>query len=78
MVFLNVFLFLLGRDIASVMFGGTGTATPTFGGETTVMEGEITVFIVDKIIESLTEASEIMTVPGHGVTVALSQFLSLM
>ena len=73
MFFLRYVLFLLRRVIVSVIFGGAGTAAPVVGGKVTVMEGEITVSTVDNPIERLIEASDIMTVPGYGMAVALSQ-----
>merc|ERR1711862_902387 len=64
----------MGRDTLSVIFGGAGTTAPAISGETTVMEGEITVSTIDNMIEGLNEASSIMIVPGYGMAVAQAQF----
>ena len=63
----------MGRNIASVIFGGAGTVAPA-SGEATVMEGEITIGSVDNLMESLLEAKTIMIVPGYGLAVAQAQF----
>jgi len=63
----------MGRNIASVIFGGAGTVAPA-SGEAAVMEGEITIGSVDNLMESLLEAKTIMIVPGYGLAVAQAQF----
>ncbi|EJK75371.1 hypothetical protein THAOC_02906 [Thalassiosira oceanica] len=63
----------MGRNIASVIFGGAGTPTVA-AGEKVEMEGEITTGTVDNLREALLDADNIMIVPGYGLAVAQAQF----
>ena len=63
----------MGRDIASVIFGGAGTPTVA-AGEKVEIEGEITTGTVDNLREALLDADNIMIVPGYGLAVAQAQF----
>ncbi len=64
----------MGRNIVSVIFGGAGTAAPIQGGESVVIEGEITTASVDGVVEALMEAKNIIITPGYGLAVAQAQF----
>lgn len=66
----------MGRNIASVIFGGAGSkpVAKIDGDAAAVMEGEITIGSVDNMMESLLEAKNIVIVPGYGLAVAQAQF----
>ena len=63
----------MGRNILSVILGGAGSK-PQQIGESQVMEGEITTGSVDNVIDALSEAKDIVIVPGYGLAVAQAQF----
>jgi len=63
----------MGRDVVSVVLGGAGTKVQV-PGEAKAIEGEITVSALDSVVDSLTEADNIMIVPGYGLAVAQAQF----
>lgn len=63
----------MGRNIASVIFGGAGTPI-VVAGEKVEMEGEITTGTVDNLREALLDADNVMIVPGYGLAVAQAQF----
>mmetsp|Transcript_29336 Transcript_29336/g.45621 ORF Transcript_29336/g.45621 Transcript_29336/m.45621 type:complete len:1123 (+) Transcript_29336:90-3458(+) len=65
----------MGRNVVSVILGGAGTSSaPVATGEAAVVEGEITTTIVDNVVDALTEAKNIIIVPGYGLAVAQAQF----
>lgn len=65
----------MGRNVVSVILGGAGTSSaPVATGEAAVIEGEITTTIVDNVVDALTEAKNIIIVPGYGLAVAQAQF----
>merc|ERR1719277_410559 len=59
----------MGRDIVSVILGGTGSAISPVG-ETVEFEGEVTTSNVDSVAEALMEAKNIIITPGYGLAVA--------
>jgi H+-translocating NAD(P) transhydrogenase len=63
----------MNRDIVSVILGGYGTKA-TSGGEAMVFEGEATMTTVDETVRLLTEAENVIIVPGYGVAVAHAQY----
>ena len=63
----------MGRDILSVILGGAGTK-PQQVGEAQIIDGEITTASVDNVVEALSEATNIVIVPGYGLAVAQAQF----
>lgn len=63
----------MNRDIVSVILGGYGTKA-TAGGEAMKFEGEPTMTNVEDTINLLTEAQNIIIVPGYGLAVAQGQY----
>jgi NAD(P) transhydrogenase len=63
----------MNRDIISVLLGGYGTKT-TGGGEAVQFEGETTMTSVDETVQVLSEANNIIIVPGYGLAVAKAQY----
>lgn len=61
------------EGLFSVVLGGAGTKVQV-PGEAKAIEGEITVSALDSVVDSLTEADNIMIVPGYGLAVAQAQF----
>jgi NAD(P) transhydrogenase len=64
----------MGRNITSVIFGGAGTKAPLAKVENGVVQGEVRISTVDNVVETLSEANNIIIVPGYGLAVAQAQF----
>ena len=66
----------MNRDIFSVLLGGYGTSSTVVGdGAGPVeMEGEATFTDVEQTVQTLTEASSVIIVPGYGLAVANGQY----
>ena len=63
----------MNRNFISVIAGGFGTTSGGGGGSSAEVEGEITPIESDEVIALLTEAKEIMIIPGYGMAVAQAQ-----
>ena len=63
----------MNRKFLSVIGGGFGTPRATSGGEGAEMEGEITAVESDSVVGLLTDAKEVMIIPGYGMAVAQAQ-----
>jgi NAD(P) transhydrogenase len=65
----------MGRNIVSVIFGGAGTKAPTPNSSPQAgIQGEVRISTVDNVVETLSEANNIIIVPGYGLAVAQAQF----
>ncbi len=64
----------MGRDVVSVILGGAGTAAPVAAIEGAAFEGEAVTCNIDAVVDKLTEADNIIVVPGYGLAVAQAQF----
>jgi|GEM_PF-5147512 len=65
----------MGRNIINVIFGGARTKVPTAASSVqTEVQGEVRISTVDNVVETLSEANNIIIVPGYGLAVAQAQF----
>merc|ERR1712038_1551344 len=63
----------MNRSLANVLFGGYGTKS-TGTGEKMKITGEHTEWKVDETVQAMTEAKNIIIVPGYGLAVAEGQY----
>ena len=63
----------MNRSIVNVIFGGFGTSGGKATGPAQAVEGEITEFVVDEVVEELKDAQSVIIVPGYGMAVAQAQ-----
>jgi len=63
----------MNRDIVSVILGGYGTKA-TGSGEAIQFEGETTMTNIDETVQQLSEAQNVIIVPGYGLAVAKAQY----
>jgi NAD(P) transhydrogenase len=64
----------MGRNVISVILGGAGTKAPTPAAAQNGVQGEVRISTVDNVVETLSEANNIIIVPGYGLAVAQAQF----
>src|SRR3989338_8070447 len=64
----------MNRSIASVLFGGYGTALTVKDGPSSVIEGTATETTIDEAISRIASARNIIIVPGYGLAVAKAQY----
>jgi len=64
----------MGRNILSVIFGGAGTKAPAATNSQNGVQGEVHISTVDNVVETLSEANNVIIVPGYGLAVAQAQF----
>ncbi|MFK5947976.1 MAG: Re/Si-specific NAD(P)(+) transhydrogenase subunit beta [Methylococcales bacterium] len=60
----------MNRHFLSVIAGGFGS---TCGGEAVTVEGEVSAIEIDETVQLLTDAKNIMIIPGYGMAVAQAQ-----
>jgi len=60
----------MNRHFLSVIAGGFGSVS---GGESAVVEGEISAIDIDETVQLLIDAKNIMIIPGYGMAVAQAQ-----
>jgi len=63
----------MNRSLPNVILGGFGTSS-TGGGEAMKITGEHTEWKVDETVQAMTEAKNIIIVPGYGLAVAKGQY----
>merc|ERR1712165_19790 len=63
----------MNRSLPNVILGGFGTST-TGTGEAMKITGEATLWNVDDTVQAMTEAKNIIIVPGYGLAVAKGQY----
>jgi H+-translocating NAD(P) transhydrogenase len=63
----------MNRSLNNVLFGGYGTSS-TGKGEAMKITGEATITNIDETAQLLTEAREVIIVPGYGLAVAKAQY----
>lgn len=64
----------MGRNLLSVILGGSGTAVTKASDSSTEIEGEVMITTVEAVVSSLNEAATIIITPGYGLAVAQAQF----
>ena len=63
----------MNRSIVNVIFGGFGTGGCSAAGPAQAVEGEITEFSVEDVVDELRDATSVIIVPGYGMAVAQAQ-----
>ena len=63
----------MNRSIVNVIFGGFGTGGGAAAGPAQAVEGEITEFSVEDVVDELRDATSVIIVPGYGMAVAQAQ-----
>ena len=63
----------MNRSLPNVILGGYGTSS-TGGGKAMEITGTATVVNADEAVDMITEANNIMIVPGYGLCVAKAQY----
>lgn len=65
----------MNRNFISVIAGGFGTTTGGGGGDSDEEQGEIIAIDTDEVAQLLTDAQEVMIIPGYGMAVAQAQHI---
>lgn len=63
----------MNRSLPNVILGGFGTSS-TAGGKPMTITGTHTEWKVDETVEAMTNAKNIIIVPGYGLAVAKGQY----
>ncbi len=65
----------MNRNFLSVIAGGFGTSNKTSTGPATEIEGEVVATSVEEVTAMVSNAKEVMIIPGYGMAVAQAQHM---
>ena len=65
----------MNRNFIAVIAGGFGSSAPKAAGPATEIEGEVKPIHVDEVADMITNAKEVMIIPGYGMAVAQAQHM---
>ncbi|MGS2717591.1 Re/Si-specific NAD(P)(+) transhydrogenase subunit beta [Eionea flava] len=65
----------MNRNFLSVIAGGFGSTSKTSSGAETPIEGEVTATTVEDVSDMVSNAKEVMIIPGYGMAVAQAQHM---
>lgn len=65
----------MNRNFIAVIAGGFGSSAPKASGPAAEIEGEVTPIHVDEVADMITNAKEVMIIPGYGMAVAQAQHM---
>lgn len=65
----------MNRNFIAVIAGGFGSSAPKATGPATEIEGEVRPIHVDEVADMITNAKEVMIIPGYGMAVAQAQHM---
>ena len=65
----------MNRNFISVIAGGFGTTTSTSSSSSEAVEGDVVATTVEEVCDMLSNAKEVMIIPGYGMAVAHAQHI---